>query len=134
MAKEEQEQSEAVIGTGNVFEDLGYSNPEEKAAKAELAYQIQQIIENRNLTQAQAAELMGIDQPKVSDIVRGKLSRYTIDRLFRFLMLLGRTIEIHVKRPKKASESPHLNVIAPEKRGRTHERGRRKPKGLQTRI
>ena len=54
---------------------------------------------------------MGIDQPKVSDIIRGKLSKYTLDRLIRFLRLLGRDIEIRVKRHAKRSEPPSLHVV-----------------------
>lgn len=113
MAKK-QEDTEAFVGSGNVFEDLGYSNPEESQAKADLSRQIHQVIQNRKLTQKEAAEVMGIDQPKVSDIVRGKLSKYTLDRLIRFLRLLGRDIEIRVKRHSKRSEPTSLQVIGVE--------------------
>jgi len=65
-----QKDIEAFVGSGNVFEDLGYPNPEEAQAKADLSRQIHQIIKNRKLTQKQAAAIMGIDQPKVSDIVK----------------------------------------------------------------
>ena len=100
---------EVVVGSGNIFKDLGYPNPEEARAKADLSRQIHQIIKNRKLTQAEAADIMGIDQPKVSDIVRGKLSKYTIDRLIRFLRLLGRDIEIRVKR--HTSKSDHASLF-----------------------
>jgi len=113
MAKK-QEDVEVFVGSGNVFEDLGYPNPEESQAKADLSRQIHQIIKNRKLTQKKAAEIMGIDQPKVSDLVRGKLSKYTLDRLIRFLRLLGRDIEIRVKRHTKRSESSSLLVIGVE--------------------
>ena len=113
MAKR-QEDTEAFVGSGNVFEDLGYSNPEESQAKADLSRQIHQVIQNRKLTQKEAAEVMGIDQPKVSDIVRGKLSKYTLDRLIRFLRLLGRDIEIRVKRHSKRSEPTSLQVVGVE--------------------
>lgn len=109
-----QEDTEVFVGSGNVFKDLGYSNPEESQAKADLSRQIHQVILNRKLTQKEAAEVMGIDQPKVSDIVRGKLSKYTIDRLIRFLRLLGRDIEIRVKRHSKRSEPTSLQVIGVE--------------------
>ncbi len=113
MAKK-QENTEAFVGSGNVFEDLGYSNPAESQAKADLSRQIHQVIQNRKLTQKEAAEVMGIDQPKVSDIIRGKLSKYTLDRLIRFLRLLGRDIEIRVKRRSKRSEPTSLQVIGVE--------------------
>lgn len=112
--EKKREEVDAFIGSGNVFEDLGYPNPEEAQAKADLALQIHQIIVKRKLSQKEAAEIMGIDQPKVSDIVRGKLSKYTIDRLIRFLRLLGRDIEIRVKRHTKRSEPTSLLVIGVE--------------------
>jgi predicted XRE-type DNA-binding protein len=114
MSKEEND-TEVTVGSGNIFEDLGYANPEEAQAKAELARQIHQIIKNRKLTQKQAAAIMKIDQPKVSDIIRGKLSKYTLDRLIRFLTLLGRDIEIHVRRHTKKTEPAGIHVFGIEK-------------------
>lgn len=86
-----------VVGSGNVFADLGYARPEEAAAKAELAHKIAKIIERRKLTQAEAASLLEVDQPKVSALTRGKLSGFSLDRLVRFLVLLGSDVEIVVK-------------------------------------
>ena len=86
-----------VIGSGNVFADLGYARPEEAAAKAELAHKIAKIIERRKLTQAEAANVLEVDQPKVSALKRGKLSGFSLDRLVRFLILLGSDVEIVVK-------------------------------------
>ncbi len=86
-----------VVGSGNVFADLGYARPEEAAAKAELAYKITKIIERRRLTQAEAATLLEVDQPKVSALKRGRLSGFSLDRLVRFLVLLGSDVQIVVK-------------------------------------
>ena len=86
-----------VVGSGNVFADLGYARPEEAAAKAELAHKITKIIERRKLTQAEAANVLEVDQPKVSALKRGKLSGFSLDRLVRFLVLLGSDVEIVVK-------------------------------------
>ena len=86
-----------VVGSGNVFADLGYARPEEAAAKAELAHKITKIIERRKLTQAEAADALEVDQPKVSALKRGKLSGFSLDRLVRFLVLLGSDVEIVVK-------------------------------------
>lgn len=95
-----------IVSSGNVFADLGLPRPTEALAKAELAVKISSIIEKRRLTQAQAAEILGLDQPKVSALVRGRLSGFSIERLLRFLMLLGRDIQITVKsRPRSRSES-----------------------------
>ena len=83
-------------GSGNVFADLGLPNADELLIKAELADQISELITERKLTQIEAAELLGIDQPRVSALVRGKLSGFSIERLFRFLNTLGRNIEIRI--------------------------------------
>ena len=85
--------------SGNVFADLGVSNPEEALVKARLAHVIAESVKSRGLTQARAAELLGIDQPKVSCLVRGQLAGFSIDRLFRFVTLLGSDIEITVVGP-----------------------------------
>ncbi len=82
--------------SGNVFADMGLPNPEERLAKAKLASAIQDVIELRGLTQVQAAELMGIDQPKVSKIIRGRLSEFSTERLLHFLIHLGLDVEIVV--------------------------------------
>lgn len=83
--------------SGNVFADLELSNPEERLAKAELARKISQIVTERHLTQAEAASLLGIDQPKISALMRGRLGGFSFERLMRFLNLLGRDVEITVK-------------------------------------
>ncbi len=85
-----------VVSSGNVFADLGVPNPEEALAKAELANKISELIRERKLTQAKAAKLLGIDQPKVSMRLRGRLTGFSIERLMRFLMLLGQDIKITV--------------------------------------
>ena len=71
--------------SGNVFADLGLPNSDEMLVKAELVSKIGEIIETRNLTQMDAAEILGIDQPKVSALIRGKLAGFSTERLFRFL-------------------------------------------------
>lgn len=86
-----------IVGSGNVFADLGHSRPAEALAKAELARKITGLIAKRGLTQAAAAELLHIDQPKVSALVRGRLAGFSLDRLVRFLVLLGSDVEIVVK-------------------------------------
>src|SRR5436309_2711960 len=76
-------------GSGNVFADLGLPNPDLALAKADIVQRIRNLIEARGLTQAKAAELLGLDQPKVSALARGRVEGYTLDRLFRFLNALG---------------------------------------------
>lgn len=86
-------------GSGNVFADLGLPNAEERKTKVGLAYQISSIISERGLTQAQAGAILGIEQPHVSNLVRGRLSGFSVERLMEFLTALGRDVEIIV-RPK----------------------------------
>lgn len=95
------------VGTSpNVFADLGLPNPEERLLKAELASKISSLIEQKNLTQMQAAELLGIDQPKVSALTRGRLEGFSAERLLRFLNALGSDVEIVVKpKPEDRSEA-----------------------------
>jgi predicted XRE-type DNA-binding protein len=91
-----------VVSSGNVFADLGIANPEEALAKAELAHKIAELIRVRKLTQKEAAELLRVDQPKVSALVRGQLSGFSIERLLRFLLLLGQDIRITVEKSRRA--------------------------------
>lgn len=86
-----------VVSSGNVFADLGVPNPEEALAKAELASKIAVLLRERRLTQAKAAKLLGIDQPKVSNLLRGHLTGFSLERLMRFLLLLGQDIRIEVE-------------------------------------
>ena len=90
-------QRDYTISSGNVFADLGLRNPEEALAKAELAHKITLIIREKGLTQVQAARLLGIDQPKISALMRGRLSGFSLERLMRLLLLLGQDIKITVQ-------------------------------------
>lgn len=92
-----------IESSGNVFADLGLVEPEEELAKATLAMQIARVIRQNGWSQAQAAAVMGIDQPKVSALLRGRLTQFSTERLFFFLNALGQDVEI-VVRPKQTSE------------------------------
>ena len=85
------------VGSGNVFADIGVPNPDEALLKAQLAYQLNRMIEKRELTQLAAAEILGVDQPKVSALRAGRLRGFSVDRLIRFLNLLGSDVEIVVR-------------------------------------
>jgi predicted XRE-type DNA-binding protein len=85
--------------TGNVYADLGFADAAEMLAKARIVAQIGRIVQARKLTQVQAAELLGIDQPKVSALLRGQFKGYSQERLIGFLTKLGMDVEIIV-RPK----------------------------------
>ncbi len=97
--------------SGNVFADLGVRDPEEALVKARLAHVISEAIKTHGMTQAEAAELLGIDQPKVSYLVHGQLAGFSIDRLFRFVTRLGRDVEITVvERHRKNRSTGHLKI------------------------
>ena len=97
-------------GSGNVFQDLGFDHPEEYQAKADLALHIIKIIDDRGLTQKEAAALIGAEQPDVSKLKNGQLKGFTLDRLFSFLLRLNRNIEIRVT--KSRSKSGKLATVA----------------------
>ena len=99
-------------GSGNIFKDLGFPNPEEKLAKARLASMIYDIIEERHLTQARAGKILGINQPKVSALRNGRLSGFSIERLFSFLGKLDRDIEIVIRKRSKDSSEAGLSISA----------------------
>ena len=96
--------------SGNVFADLGLPNPEERLAKAELARQIRAIIEERRLTQVQASAILGIAQPNVSNLTRGRLSGFSVERLMEFLTLLGNDVRIVVTPLSAPNERGQITV------------------------
>jgi predicted XRE-type DNA-binding protein len=89
--------------SGNVFADLGLADAEEHLIKAGLVVKIGRILRQRELTQAAAAQLMGIDQPKVSAMLAGQFRGYSVERLMRFLVALGHDVEIVVKPRKRGA-------------------------------
>ena len=99
-------------GSGNVFEDLEFVNSKEWMAKAELARQVYLIIKKRGLTQASAADLLVLKQPDVSLLMRGRLSKFSTDRLIHLLNLLDRDVEIVVKRKSNSKRKGSVRVIA----------------------
>ena len=92
------------VGSGNVFADLGFENAEEELARAELVFQLVQTIRRLGLTQVKASRLLGVDQPTISKLVRGRLERFSTERLLRFLTMLGNDVRI-VVRPKRGGHS-----------------------------
>lgn len=94
---------------GNIFADLGFAEPEEELARAELAHRIATIIEDRGLTPDAAALLMGIDRTEVTALVRGHLEGFSLERLTRYLIALGNDVDIVVY---PAGETGHLRVRA----------------------
>lgn len=95
---------------GNVFADLGLADSEELLAKSTIAMKINQIIEMRQLSQTQAAALLGIPQPKVSMIQHGRLRGFSLEKLCNLLTLLGRDVDI-VIRERTQGGLGHVRVI-----------------------
>lgn len=89
-------------GTGNVFADLGYGDAEERQTKLELAHAINGIVAGRGLTQAEAAERLGLNQPKVSALTNYKLAGFSVERLMKLLTALDRDVEIVIRKRAKA--------------------------------
>lgn len=98
-------------GSGNVFADLGFPDAEERKTKVLLAIQIQQVLEERRLTQAGAARILGVSQPKVSALVNGRLEGFSVERLMIFLTSLGRDVQITVSPRRSVRAAGRIRVV-----------------------
>ena len=98
--------------SGNVFADLGLENSDELLVKAELARKISSIITKQKMTLPETAEILGIDQAKVSSLINGKLSSFSTVQMFRFLNALGRDVEIVVKTKPKSRSQARTRVVS----------------------
>ena len=104
-------------GSGNVFADLGYADAKERTLKVELAMEVNRLLRERRLTQAVAAKVLGIRQPHVSDLVRYRLERFSVERLMAFIVGLGRDVEIRIRpRPARHARAA-VRVLARTDRG-----------------
>lgn len=103
--------------SGNIYADLGLPNPGERQTKAELARQIDAILTERKLTQRAAAAILGIPQPKVSNLLNGRLSGFSVERLMEFLTALNRNVRIVVTPTVDAHERGAITVATQSRRG-----------------
>lgn len=94
-------------GTGDVFRDLGFADAGERKLRVQLAMRLNDLIQERKLTQAAAADIFGIPQPHVSELRHYKLKRFSSERLLHFITQLDRDVEI-VIRPKAANHPSGL--------------------------
>ncbi len=101
-----------VLGSGNVFADLGFRNSEEMLAKAQLVDAVRSIIGKRGLTQHRAAAIVGLTQPKISGLLRGDTTGFSCDRLLRILTLLGQDVQITIV-PAKDRSHGLIQVLQP---------------------
>jgi predicted XRE-type DNA-binding protein len=96
--------------SGNVYADLGYENPEEMLLKAQLVTLLSKAIKAKGLNQYQAAEVLGIDQPKVSTLLRGQFRGYSLERLFKFLNAFDLDVEVNVKSKPEGEERARICI------------------------
>lgn len=111
MSKRRARASGFKVGTGNVYADLGYADADEMLIKAQLVTKIAEIIKRKGLTQTQAAELLGMPQPKLSNLLRGRFRGVSERRLMDCLTKLGRDVEIVVRAAPRSRASGRLSVV-----------------------
>src|ERR687896_554766 len=99
-------------GTGNVFADLGFPDAAERQAKLRLAYALNQVLEERGLSQADAASKLGVTQPKVSALRHYKLAGFSVERLMNLLTALDQDIEIVIRRKPRSRRAGRISVVA----------------------
>lgn len=97
--------------SGNVFADLGLPDSDELMLKAHLVMFITQVIERKELTQSQAAARIGLKQPDVSKLLRGRFEGFSLERLLLFVRLLGNDVEIKFK-PSKPKQEGRILMVA----------------------
>jgi predicted XRE-type DNA-binding protein len=112
MVKKRDADIPVIASSGNVFADMGLAEPEEELTKAQLASHIRQIIKRRRLTQVAAAVLMGVDQPKVSALLNGRLANFSSERLMRLLTALGQDVDITVRAKPRNRTHGRIRVLA----------------------
>ena len=111
MVKKREAHIPVTEGSGNVFADMGLPEAEEELTKAQLASHIRQVIKRQRLTQVAAAALMGIDQPKVSALLNGRLANFSSERLMRLLTALGQDVDITVRMKPRKRAHGRIRVI-----------------------
>ena len=112
MASRNAERREPVTrGTGNVFADLGFPDAAERQAKLRLAYALNQLIADRQLSQAEAGTVLGLSQPKVSALCNYKLAGFSVERLMKLLTALDQDIEIVIRKKPRSRKTGRISVV-----------------------
>lgn len=112
---------EHTVSTGNVFADLGLPRADELQAKAALAVQIASIVSHRHLTQAETARILVTGQPKVSELLAGRLDGFSIERLIRYLNALDRDVQIVVSPKPRSRPRATLRVTGKSRSSRIND-------------
>lgn len=111
MVKKRDAEIPVTPSSGNVFADMGLPEPEEELTKAQLASDIRHVIRRRRLTQVAAATLMGIDQPKISALLNGRLANFSSERLMRLLTALGQDVDITITNKPRDRVQGRIRVL-----------------------
>lgn len=100
-----------IAGSGNVFEDLGLAGSEDRKLRVQLAARLNELIDEKRLSQTAPAKRLGIPQPHVSVLRNYKLNRFSSERLVRFLTLLDRDIDLVIRPRDEAHKTAHVSVL-----------------------
>ena len=98
--------------TANVFADLGFPDAAERQAKLRLAYALNQVLEERKLSQAGAAKVLGVTQPKISALRHYKLAGFSVERLMNLLTAVDQDVEIVIRRKPRSRKAGRISVVA----------------------
>ena len=112
MPRRNAEAVEITRGTKNVFSDLGYPDATERQAKLRLAYALNRVLEQRDLTQTAAATLLGVTQPKVSALRNYKLEGFSVERLMTLLTVLDQDVDIVIRSKPRSRAAARISVVA----------------------
>ncbi len=113
MARQQSKPRAAITrGTGNVLADLGFPGAAERQAKLRLAYALNQELEARKISQADAAKVLGIRQPKVSALRRYKLAGFSVERSMNLLTAVDQDVEIVIRRKPRSQKTGRISVVA----------------------
>jgi predicted XRE-type DNA-binding protein len=111
MAKRRKQVATHEVGSRNVYADLGFPNADEMLVKAQLVNRISQIIDERGYNQTQAAQRLGLPQPKLSKLMRGQFRGISERKLMDCLTRLGQDIEIVVREHARGRNVGHVSVV-----------------------
>jgi len=112
MRKSETANAAVVPSSGNVFADLGMADADDRQTKVRLAFAINRILEQRRLSQAEAALKLGVNQPKVSALSNYRLGGFSVERMMHFLNALGRDVEIVIRNKPRSRRPARIFVTA----------------------
>jgi predicted XRE-type DNA-binding protein len=115
MAKKQSKKMEYEIGSGNVFEDLGFPDAPVLDIKVRLVVEIIRLINARRLSQAAAAKLLKINQPKISALKNYKIDGFSVERLLTFLLALGQEVKISIRPMRSLKDAERILVAASTK-------------------